>query len=72
MTFAAPFARLVVNRLRWPLADELRRQGDVECSYPDTSDDTEILGLARADLPMLDEVRAAAAGRFPHALGWPS
>jgi hypothetical protein len=29
---------LVVNRLRWPLANELRRQGDVECSYPDSRD----------------------------------
>ena len=53
---------LVVNRLRWPLADELRRQGDVECSYPDSTDDTEILGLTRTDVPILDEVRAAVAG----------
>jgi hypothetical protein len=32
---------LVVNRMRWPLADELRRQVDFECSgpsCPDTSD----------------------------------
>jgi hypothetical protein len=59
---------LVVNRLRWPLADELRRQGDVECSYPDSSDDTEILGLTRADLPILDEVKAAVAGGLGNAL----
>ena len=58
---------LVVNRLRWPLADELRRQADVECSYPNSSDDTEILGLTRADLPILDEVRAAVAGGLGHA-----
>jgi len=59
---------LVVNRLRWPLADELRRQADVECSYPDSSDDTEILELTRADLPILDEVRAAVVGGLRHAL----
>jgi hypothetical protein len=58
---------LVVNRLRWPLADELRRQADVECSYPDSCDDTEILGLTRADLPILDEVRTAVAGGLRHA-----
>ena len=58
---------LVVNRLRWPLADELRRQADVECSYPDSTDDTEILGLTRADLPILDEVRTAVAGGLGRA-----
>jgi hypothetical protein len=59
---------LVVNRLRWPLADELRRQADIECSYPDSSDDTEILRLTRDDLPILDVVRAAVAGGLGHAL----
>jgi hypothetical protein len=59
---------LVVNRLHWPLADELRRQADVECSYPDSSDDTEILGLTRADLPLLDEIRAGVAGSVGHVL----
>ena len=58
---------LVVNRLRWPLADELRRQADVECSYPDSSDDTEILGLTRTDVPILDEVRAAVTESPRHA-----
>ena len=58
---------LVGNRLRWPLADELRRQADVECSYPDSSDDTEILGLTQADLPLLDEVRTAVAGGLGRA-----
>jgi hypothetical protein len=58
---------LVVNRLHWPLADELRRQADVECSYPDSRDDTEILGLTQADLPILDEVRAAVAESPRHA-----
>ena len=58
---------LVVNRLRWPLGDELRRKADVECSYPELSDDTEILELTRADLPVLDEVRAEMAGGVNHA-----
>lgn len=58
---------LVVNRLRWPLGDELRRQADVECSYPDSINDTEILELTRADLPILDEVRVTVAGGFNHA-----
>jgi hypothetical protein len=59
---------LVVNRQRWPQADELRRQGDVECSYPDSRDDTKILELTRADLPILDEFRAAVARGLGHAL----
>ena len=59
---------LVANRLRWLLADELRRQGDVECSYPDTSDDTEILELTRVDLPILDEVRVTVVGGFNYAV----
>ena len=50
---------LVVNRMRWPLADELRRQVDVECSGPECPDATEILELMRADIPRLNEARAA-------------
>jgi hypothetical protein len=50
---------LVTNRMRWPLADELRRQYDVECSGPDCSDATEIIDLMRVDLPLLNEARAA-------------
>jgi hypothetical protein len=38
---------LVVNRMRWPLAKELRRQIDVECSGPACPDVTEILELMR-------------------------
>ena len=49
---------LVANRMRWPLADELRRQCDVECSGSDCPDATEILDLMRADLPLLNESRA--------------
>ena len=50
---------LVVNRMRWPLADELRRQVDVECSGPECPDATEILELMRADIPLLNEARVA-------------
>jgi hypothetical protein len=53
---------LVVNRMRWPLGDELRRRADFECSYPDTSDDTEILDLMRDDIPLLNEARVAVMG----------
>jgi hypothetical protein len=53
---------LVVNRMRWPLADELRRQADFECSGPDCPDAAEILELTRADLPLLNEARSAVMG----------
>ena len=53
---------LVANRMRWPLADELRRQVDIECSGADCPDVTEILELTRADLPLLNEARAAVTG----------
>jgi len=38
---------LVVNRMPWPLADELRRQADVEYSGPEHLYATEILDLMR-------------------------
>ena len=50
---------LVVNRMRWPLAHELRRQVDVECSGPNCADATEILELTRADLPLINDARVA-------------
>jgi hypothetical protein len=53
---------LVANRVRWPLAEELRRQVDVECSGPECSDATEILELMRNDIPRLNEARAAVMG----------
>ena len=58
---------LVANRMRWPLADELHRQCDVECSGPDCPDATEILDLMRADLPLLNEARAR---RVQAPRGW--
>jgi hypothetical protein len=53
---------LVINRMPWPLAKELRRQGDYECSGPDCPDAAEILGLMRHGIPMLNEERAAVMG----------
>jgi hypothetical protein len=53
---------LVINRMRWPLADELRRQVDFECSGPECPDATEILELMRSDIPRLNEARAAVMG----------
>jgi hypothetical protein len=53
---------LVTNRMRWPLAEELRRQVDFECSGPGCPDATEILELMRDDIPRLNEARAAVMG----------
>jgi hypothetical protein len=53
---------LVSNRMPWPLAEELRRQVDYECSGRDCPDAAEILGLMRDDIPLLNEVRAAVMG----------
>ena len=53
---------LVADRMRWPLAEELRRQVDVECSGPGCPDATEILELMRDDIPRLNEARAVAVG----------
>jgi hypothetical protein len=50
---------LVGDRVRWPLAEELRRQVDVECSGPECPDATEILEFMRDDIPRLNEARAA-------------
>lgn len=56
-----------LKRLHWPLADELRRQVDIECAGPECPDATEILELVRADIPRLNEVRAATIGGSGHA-----
>jgi hypothetical protein len=53
---------LVARRMRWPLANELRRRTDVECSGRDCPDAGEILELMRADIPLLNETRAVRAG----------
>ncbi|MCK1693091.1 hypothetical protein [Bradyrhizobium sp. 144] len=46
------------RRLRWPMADELRRAVDYECNGAYCRDASEILGLARADLGELNTIRA--------------
>jgi hypothetical protein len=53
---------LVANRMRWPPAEELRRQVDVACSGPRCPDATEILELLREDIPRLNEARVAVMG----------
>jgi MgsA AAA+ ATPase C terminal len=53
---------LVADRMRWPLAEELCRQVDVECTGPGCPDATEILELMRDDIPRLNKVRAAVMG----------
>ena len=53
---------LAGNRMRWLLADKLRRQVDFECSGPDCPDATEILELMRVDLPLLNKARVAVMG----------
>jgi hypothetical protein len=50
---------LVINRLAWPLAAELRRQVDYEYSSRDCPGAAEILELTRADIPLLNEARGA-------------
>lgn len=57
---------LVDRRLRWPLGDALRREGDLECSAPECADATEILALTREDIPRLNEARAEIFGRTRH------
>lgn len=48
---------LVRRRVLWEPAVELRRLADVECNPP-CPDAAEIMALLRADLPLLNEVRA--------------
>lgn len=49
---------LVRKRLRWSVGDELRHQVDVECQGLHCPDASHVLDLMRADLPLLNEVRA--------------
>jgi hypothetical protein len=50
--------QLCRNRLRWPVADELRRLVDYESQGPGCPDATEVLQLRRDEIPLLNEVRA--------------
>lgn len=57
---------LLKDRMRWLLADDLRRQYEIECAGPDCNDAREIMGLLRDDLPILNEVRAELFGSARH------
>ncbi|TPL76244.1 hypothetical protein FJ941_25555 [Mesorhizobium sp. B2-3-13] len=48
---------LLRNHYRWPVADELRRSWEIECQGPHCNDATEIIGLLRRDIPLLNEER---------------
>jgi hypothetical protein len=57
---------LVRSRLRWKTADELRRMVDVECNGAHCRDATEILQLMKADITILNDVRAQLVGGGQH------
>jgi hypothetical protein len=56
----------VRRRLRWGIADELRRATDYESNGPHCRDATEILQLARSDLAELNDLRAKVYGSGDH------
>jgi hypothetical protein len=62
---------VVRNRLRWKLADELRRQVDFECAGLESREAIEIGELVRADIPILNEVRAELHGGQREKRDWP-
>ena len=49
---------LLRQRERWPLADELRRMFELECSGVEPANASKVLDLMRADIPVLNGVRA--------------
>lgn len=53
------------QRVRWPTATELQQLVDIECN-PRCDDGSEILGLMRADLPTLNQVRVELLGGRNH------
>ncbi|SPP92000.1 hypothetical protein [Bradyrhizobium vignae] len=56
----------VQSRLRWRIADHLRRVTDYECNGAHCQDATEILGLAQADLGELNAIRAEVMKGWGH------
>lgn len=48
---------LMKRRMRWSMAEELRKKADIECQGPHCRDATEIVALLRADISVLNEVR---------------
>jgi hypothetical protein len=57
---------MVRKRLRWKTGDKLRRMVDIACNGPHCRDATEILQLMKADIPVLNDVRAHLVGRGEH------
>jgi hypothetical protein len=53
---------VVRNRLRWELADELRRLVDFECAGLESPEAAELADFVRADIPVLNDVRAEVCG----------
>jgi hypothetical protein len=58
---------LVRRRSRWPMSNDLRHMVDVGSHGPACADATEILDLVRADIPVLNRVRAEVMGGTGHA-----
>lgn len=58
--------QLCLRRLRWPVADELRRMVDIECNGPHCPDAPVILELMRRDIPVLNAARAEVMGGTNH------
>jgi hypothetical protein len=61
---------VVRTRLRWKLADELRRLVDFECVGLESREAIEIADLGRADIPVLNEVRAELHGGQLQKADW--
>jgi hypothetical protein len=55
------------DRMRWPIGDDLRRQYEVESAGPECGDAMEIIALMRADIPVLNDLRAEVLGGQRHA-----
>lgn len=53
---------LVRNRLCWEVGDRLRQLVDIECHGPSCPDASDLLALVRADIPAINEARAAHVG----------
>lgn len=58
---------VLAKRLRWPLADDLRRQVDTECHGMETSAASELLDLLGVDIPVLNGIRTEVMGGIGHA-----
>jgi hypothetical protein len=59
---------LLAKRLRWPTGDDLRRRVDLECHGVEARNVAQLLTLLRADIPVLNRVRAEVMGSARHAV----